>query len=194
MSSEEELKKVESLAKNIAKIMEFDDPDLTVEKDKTGTVEYMGIILDYPFSFTPQSIVGYVKEKIIEKIINKKNNPKSTSSLKATIVLGKNYELKIEEKLTHELGHARFLKDHPFIQLILEFLSLPYDTLFVHDSNEKTKTGIRYVAKILPLIISQYGFVSLLANHINEYIAGYEGRKRGLESLSFVPYHFNGSR
>jgi len=183
MASEQELKKLESLAKGIAKIMGFDSSDLAVEKDKTDTVKYMAIRLYYPWE-TRQNILNYLKETILEKTI-KKHNTQFSSTLKTTIVIGKNYELQLKEKLTHELGHARFLNDHPFIHLILQFLSLPYDFLF-DKTNGKTETDKYYIAKAIPLILSQYGTVSLIANHINEYIAGYEGRKRGLKAHTYA--------
>jgi len=193
MSSEQEIKEIEILGRKIAEKMGFYDLDLTIEKDKSGAVDFMRIRSYYPFKFTPKNIITYFKEKMIEKL-SKEHRQKPISTLKTTIILGKYYNWKIKELLAHEFGHARFLTDHPVFYKILDFFSLPYDYLpnKLKGNNEIKIDVAAVAAEMLSILFFPYGLVSavpVLASYTHEYIAGYEARKRGLKASTFAGYN-----
>jgi len=190
MSSEEEFKEIETLTREIAKRMDFDDLDLTIEKDKSGTLDFMMITYSlWSIEEIPNNIKNYlerIRERIREKITHKKYLPEPVSKLCMELTLGRFYKLKIKEGLSHELGHARFFTDHPVLESLLYLISLPYSY-----PQRKLKEKYNFIHLViycgvgttLSYFYFPYGtasFAPILAYHMNEYIANFQARKRGL--------------
>ncbi len=192
MSSDEELKEIEALGKEIAKKMGFDDLDLTIVKDKTGTVDVMMVHYSPLTIHTIPKIIKNTIERIRDRIAHLGNYRKLILNEPVKLTLGKKYRKNIEENLAHEFGHVIFGRDHPFLYSILYYFSIPYTY-----PNRKLKEDKKFyytgaysmVASALSVLCFPYGiasYVPFTAHLIQECTAEREAIKRGLKRRYFV--------